>query len=55
MKKWMSLREGLHVMTQCYMRQHFADRFCHMNIQENMHRGENLRWANSQKNQLLAS
>ena len=27
MKKLMSLREGLHVMTQCYMRQHFADRF----------------------------
>ena len=26
MKKLMSLREGLHVMIQCYMRQHFADR-----------------------------
>ena len=26
MKKLMSLREGLHVMVQCYMRQHFADR-----------------------------
>ena len=26
MKKLMSLREGLHVMMQCYMRQHFADR-----------------------------
>ena len=26
MKKLMSLREGLHVM-QCYMRQHFADRY----------------------------
>ena len=25
MKKSMSLREGLHVMMQCYMRQHFAD------------------------------
>ena len=25
MKKLMSLREGLHVMMQCYMRQHFAD------------------------------
>ena len=27
MKKLMSLREGLHVMMQCYMRQHFADRY----------------------------
>ena len=27
MKKVMSLREGLQVMTQCYMRQHFADRY----------------------------
>ena len=27
MKKWMSLREGLHVMMQCYMRQHSADRY----------------------------
>ena len=26
MEKLMSLREGLHVMMQCYMRQHFADR-----------------------------
>ena len=26
MKKLMSLREGLHVMMQCYKRQHFADR-----------------------------
>ena len=26
MKKLMSLREGLHVMMQCYMRQHFAGR-----------------------------
>ena len=26
MKKLMSLREGLHVMMQRYMRQHFADR-----------------------------
>ena len=26
-KKLMSLREGLHVMMQCYMRQHFADRY----------------------------
>ena len=25
MKKLMSLREGLHAMMQCYMRQHFAD------------------------------
>ena len=25
-KKLKSLREGLHVMMQCYMRQHFADR-----------------------------
>ena len=27
MKKLMSLREGFHVMMQCYMRQHFADRY----------------------------
>ena len=27
MKKMMSLREGLHVMMQCYIRQHFADRY----------------------------
>ena len=27
MKKLMSLREGLHVMLQCFLRQHFADRF----------------------------
>ena len=27
MKKLMSLREGLHVMMLCYMRQHFADRY----------------------------
>ena len=27
MKKLMSLREGLHVMMQCYMRQHFVDRY----------------------------
>ena len=27
MKILMSLREGLHVMMQCYMRQHFADRY----------------------------
>ena len=27
MKKLMSLREGLHVMVQCNMRQHFADRY----------------------------
>ena len=27
MKKLMSLREGLHLMMQCYMRQHFADRY----------------------------
>ena len=27
MKNLMSLREGLHVMMQCYMRQHFADRY----------------------------
>ena len=26
LKKLMSFREGLHVMMQCYMRQHFADR-----------------------------
>ena len=26
-KKPMSLREGLHVMMRCYMRQHFADRY----------------------------
>ena len=27
MKNLMSLREGLHMMMECYMRQHFADRF----------------------------
>ena len=27
MKKLMSLREGLHVMMQCYMRQHVTDRY----------------------------
>ena len=27
MKKLMSLREGLHVMMQCYMRRRFADRY----------------------------
>ena len=27
MKKLMPLRQGLHVMMQCYMRQHFADRY----------------------------
>ena len=27
MKKLMSLRQGLHVMMQCYMRQYFADRY----------------------------
>ena len=27
MKKLMSSREGLHVMMQCYLRQHFADRY----------------------------
>ena len=27
MKKWMSLREGLHVMMQRHMRQQFADRY----------------------------
>ena len=27
MEKLMSLREGLHVMMQCCMRQHFADRY----------------------------
>ena len=26
-KKLMTLREGLHVMMPCYMRQHFADRY----------------------------
>ena len=28
MKKLMSLRDGLHVMMQCYMRQHCADDYC---------------------------
>ena len=27
MKKLMSLRKGLHFMMQCYVRQHFADRY----------------------------
>ena len=40
MKNLMSLHEGLHMMMECSMRQHFAG--C-MNIQEDMHRGENLR------------
>ena len=33
MKKLKSLREGLHVVMQCYMRQHFADRYkrCNQN------------------------
>ena len=39
-KKLMSLGEGLHVMMQRYMGQHFADRYW---LQEDMHRGENLR------------
>ena len=43
MKKLMSLRESLHVMMQCYMRQHFAFVTGCMNILEGMHRGENLR------------
>ena len=51
MKKLMPLREGLHVMMQCNIRQHFADRYCCMNE----HRGENLRRGNSQKNQPLTS
>ena len=42
MKKLMSLRGGLHVLMQCYMRQHLAV-IDYMNIQEDMHRGENLR------------
>ena len=28
MKKLLSHREGLHVMIQCHMRLHFADRYC---------------------------
>ena len=36
MVKLMSLLEVLHEMTQCHMRQHFADR-------DKAHRGENLR------------
>ena len=56
MKKLMSLREGLHVMVQCNMRQHFADRYWLPEHQgEDMYRGENLRLGNSQKNQPLAS
>ena len=55
-KKLMRLREGLHVMMQCNMRQHFAGRYwlC-MNIQEDMRRGENLRCGKSQKSQPLTS
>ena len=54
MKKLMSLREGLHVMMQCYMRQHFAHRYW-LHDQEDIHRGENLRSGNSQKNEPLTS
>ena len=43
MKKLMSLREGLHVMMQCHMRQHLAHRYWLQNIQEDMRRGENPR------------
>ena len=39
MKKLMSLREGLHVMMQCYRRQHFADRYWLMNTPEDTHLG----------------
>ena len=45
----MSLREGLHVMMQCYMRQHIAVVTGCMNIQEDMHRGENPRWGKKQR------
>ena len=54
MKKVMSLREGLHVMMQCYMRQHFADRYW---LHE--HPGVHASWkeptmrGNSRKNQPL--
>ena len=40
MKKLKPLRQGLHVMMRYYVRQHFMG---HMNIQEDMRRGENLR------------
>ena len=44
MKKLMSLREGLHVMMQCYMRQHFADRhWQHEYPEGHASRRENLR------------
>ena len=44
MKKLMSLREGLQVMMQCYMRQHFfLIVIGFMNIPESAHRGETLR------------
>ena len=52
MKKLMSIGEGLHVMVQCYMRQHFADRdWLHE------HPGGHALWTggNSQKNQLPIS
>ena len=43
-KQLMSLREGLRVMMQCYMRQHFADRYwLHEHPGGDMYRGENLR------------
>ena len=56
MKKLKSLREGLHVMMHCYLRQHLADRDW---LQE--HPGGHASWReptmtkNSQKNQLPTS
>ena len=39
MKKLMSMREGLHVMTRCYMRHHFAYRYW-----LHQHSGGHLSW-----------
>ena len=51
MKKLMPLRQGLHVMMQCYIRQHLADRYW---VHE--HLGGHASWrGNSQKNQLSIS
>ena len=51
MKKLMSLREGLHLMMHCDMRQHLLIVTGCMSIQEDMRRGENPRCGNLQKHQ----
>ena len=55
-KKLMSFREGLHVMTQCNMRQHFADRYwLHEHPGGHASSRERTMRENSQKNQPLIS